>query len=165
VAIHFASEVAFHAFDPPGEIAESLALAFENAKDPAGSPGDVEHVSKRDLGRHGHAVFNVAIPLPLGCQVQRGHEGAAVRRYRPLDEFPDEAAVTHDVELEPKRSVDRRSHVLDRADRHGAQAERNAGRLHSAAHEDLSVAPHHAAQPDRGNGERELRRFADDRRG
>jgi hypothetical protein len=36
--------------------------------------------------------------------------------------------------------------------------------LRSAAHEDLPVASRHAARPDRGNGERKFRSFADDRR-
>ena len=60
-----------------------------------------------------------------------------------------EAAVAHDVELEPERLVDRRRHVLDRADRHGRERVRDAGGLRGAAGEDLAISVHHAAEPDR----------------
>ncbi len=47
---------------------------------------------------------------------------AAFRRHRALDQFLDEAAVLHHVELEPERLLDIGGDVLDRADRHRRSA-------------------------------------------
>src|SRR5262249_31974028 len=69
------------------------------------------------------------------------------------------------VELEPERLADRLCHVLDRADRHGGERERDARRLGRAARQDLAVAVLHAAEPDRRERERERGVLADDRGG
>src|SRR5439155_17885690 len=82
-------------------------------------------------------------------------------RRRPLDQRAHKTAVLHHVELEPERFFDRRRHVLDRADRHGREAERDAGYLRGAAGQNLAVAPLHAAQPDRRERERRCHRLAD----
>jgi len=52
--------------------------------------------------------------------------------------------VLHDVKLKPERLVDVSRNILDRADRHRAQRERNAGRLRHAAGVNLAVAMLHA---------------------
>ena len=95
-------------------------------------------------------------------QVDGQHQRAAFRRRGALDQRAHEAAVLHHIELEPERLVDRRRHVLDRADRHGGERERNAGRLRRAAGEDLAVAMLHAAEPDRRERERQRDLLAED---
>ena len=51
----------------------------------------------------------------------------------------DEAAVAHDVELEPERMVVRGlGHVLDRADAHGRQRERDAEFLRCTGRQDFA---------------------------
>ena len=73
------------------------------------------------------------------------------------------AAVLHHIELEPEWLRHCRRHILDRADRHGGERERDADRLRRAAGEDLAIAPLHSAQPDRRQRERQRGRLADDR--
>ena len=99
---------------------------------------------------------------PSTCRSTVSTSALHLAAARALDQRADEAAVLHDVELEPERLVDRRRDVLDRADRHGRQRERNAGRLRGAAGEDLAVAVLHAAQPDRRQRERQRDRLAED---
>ena len=100
--------------------------------------------------------------LAEDLQIDGEHQRAAFGGRRPLDQRADEAAVLHDVELEPERLVDRCGHILDRADRHGRQRERNAGGLRGAAGENFAVAVLHAAQPDRRQRERQRDRLAED---
>jgi hypothetical protein len=57
-------------------------------------------------------------------------------------------------ELEPERLVDGGRDILDRADRHRALGEGNAGGLRRAAGMNLAIAVLHAEQPDRRQDER-----------
>ena len=95
---------------------------------------------------------------PIDGQHQRG----AFRRDRALDQRLDEAAVLHDVELKPERLVDARCDILDRADRHRALGEGNAGRLRCAAGVDLAVAMLHSEQADRREDQRHRRGLAEE---
>ena len=117
---------------------------------------------KPNFRRHRHAVLDVAVALAEHLQIDGEHQRAAFGRRGARHQFADKAAVAHDVELEPERLVDRRGDVLDRADRHGRQRERNAGRLRGAAGENFAVAVLHAAQPDRRQDQRQRRRLAED---
>ena len=103
--------------------------------------------------------------LPDHLQIDGQHQRAAFGRDRALDQRLDEAAVLHHVELEPERLVDRGSDILDRADRHRAQGERNAGGLRGAAGMDFAVAMLHADQPDRRQDQRHRGGLAEDRGG
>ena len=144
------------------QIAEGLALAAQHAQRPARLGGDVDQVADPDFRRHRHAVAQVAMALPQHLQIDGQHQRAAFGGDRPLDQRAHEAAVLHHIELEPERPLDRGRDVLDRADRHGGKAERDAGRLRGAAGQDLAVAPLHAAQPDRRQRDRQRRRLAHD---
>src|SRR5882762_2035822 len=86
----------------------------------------------------------VAMALAEHLQVDREHQRAALGGGGALDQRLDEAAVLHHVELEPERLAGGLRHVLDRADRHGGERERNAGRLRRATRQDLAVAVLHA---------------------
>jgi hypothetical protein len=104
------------------------------------------------------------VALAQNLQIDSEHEGAAPRRDRALDQRADEAAILHHIELEPERLADRFRHVLDRADRHRAEAKRNAGRVRRAAGQNLPVAVLHATESDRREGDRKLGRLADNGR-
>ena len=160
--IHCDSDVdVLHALDVAGDVAEGLALAAQHAQRPGRLGGDVDEILETQLRRHGHAVLDVAVALAEDLQIDREHERAAFGRRGALDQRADEAAVLHDVELEPERLVDRCRDVLDRADRHGRQRERDARRLRGAAGQDFAVAVLHAAQPDRRQRQRQRDRLAE----
>ena len=117
---------------------------------------------KRDFGGTVMPFLMSRWRWPRTCRSTREDERAAFGRGGALDQRADEAAILHDVELEPERLVDRRRHILDRADRHGRERERNAGRLRRPAGENLAVAMLHAAQPDRRQRQRQRGRLAQD---
>ena len=102
--------------------------------------------------------------LALHLQIDGEYQRAALRRDGALDERLREAAVLHHIELEPERLRGSRRHVLDRADRHGREAEGNAGLLGGAGGEDLAIGILHAGEAGRGERQRQRRRLADDRR-
>src|ERR1700704_1987854 len=136
-----------HALHVAGEIAEGLAFAPEDRERPGRLGRDVDDVRELDLRGNGHAVPEVAMALAEHLQVDREDQRAALRCCGALDQRLDEAAVLHDVELEPERLADRLRHILDRADRHGRERERDAGGLRRTASQDLAVAMLHAAEP------------------
>ena len=96
----------------------------------------------------------IAPALPEQRQIQREHQRRALRRDRPLDERLIEAAIAHQVLLKPERPAGGRAHVLDRADRHGAQAERDAERRGGPRAEDFPVGVEQSGEPGRRDGER-----------
>src|SRR5262249_59047780 len=128
---------ALHAAHVAREIAEGLAPATQDRKRPLRLGRDVDDVAELDLGRHRHAVPDVAVALAEYLQVDGKHQRAALGGGSALDQSADEAAILHHVELEPERLAYRLGHVLDRADRHGGERERNARRLGRAARQDL----------------------------
>ena len=67
-----------HAPHVAGEIAEGLALALEDRKRPCRLDGDVDEVGEPDLGRHRHAVADVAMALAEHLQIDREHQRAAL---------------------------------------------------------------------------------------
>ena len=163
-AIHFDSTVTFvHAGIVAGDIAERLALAAQHAQRPSRLGGDVDKIFDADFRRNGHAVLDVAVALTDDLKVDGENERAAFGGGGALDQRADVAAILHDVELEPERLVDRRRDILDGADRHGRQRERNSRLLRGAARQDLAVAVLHAAKPDRRQRERQRRGLAEDR--
>ena len=99
---------------------------------------------------------------PRILQVDGEHQRAALRRDCALDQRLAEAAVLHDVELEPERLLDIGGDVLDRADRHGRERVRDAGCLRRAAGKDFAVADLHAGGADRREDQRHARVFAED---
>ena len=162
--VHCASDLTFvHAFDVAGEVAEGLALALEDA--PAPRPACWR--CRRDW--RGVIRGGTVMPLrmsrwrwPSTCRstvsTSALHFALAARWINSLDE----AAVAHDVELEPERFRYSRGNVLDRADRHGGEREGDAGGLRRAGGKNFAVAVLHAAQPDRRQRDRRRRRRADD---
>ena len=146
-----------------GEIAEGPALGAGDAERPARFAGDIDEIPDAQLGRNGHAVLDIAMALAEHLQVDREHQRAAFGRDRPLDQGAHETAVLHDVELEPERLVDGLRDILDRADRHGREAERDAGFLRRAAGQNLAVTMLHPAKPDRRQRQRQRDRLAEDR--
>ena len=143
------------ALEVTDQIAEGAALAAQHAGDPGRLGGEIEQLRQRPFRRHRHAVLDVGMALPDHLQVDGQHQRAAFRRDRALDQRLDEAAVLHDVELEPERLVDIIGDVLDRADRHRAQRVGDAGGLRGAAGVDFAVAVLHAGQPDRRQDQRQ----------
>ena len=89
------------------------------------------------------------MPLALDLQVEREHERRALRRFRTLDEGGGEAAIAHDVELEPERLAGAFGHVLDRADRHRGERERHAECIGGARCKDLAIGPVETEEPHR----------------
>jgi hypothetical protein len=61
-----------------------------------------------------------------------------------VDQPIDEVAVAHDIELEPEGSVGVPRHVLDGADAHCRQRERDAGARGGAGGEDFAVGMLHS---------------------
>ena len=51
---------------------------------------------------------------------------------RAIEQLGIEAAIAHEIDLEPERFLHRAAHVLDRADGHGGKAERHAESLRGA---------------------------------
>jgi hypothetical protein len=84
------------------------------------------------------------VALPEHLQINSQDQRAAFCGDCALDQRLDEAAVLHDVKLKPERPGDIGGNVFDRADRHRAQRERNAGSLCRAAGDDFAVAMLHA---------------------
>ena len=85
--------------------------------------------------------------------VQPASRGARDHRF-------GKATVAEDVELKPERPLDRRAHVLDRADRHGGEREADAGFLGRARRQHLAVAVHQAGQAGRRDRDRHRHLFA-----
>ena len=146
-----------------GEVAEGAALAAQHAGDPGRLGGEIDQFRQRPFRRHRHAVLDVLVALPDHLQVDGQHQRAAFGGDRALDQRLDEAAVLHHVELEPERLVDGGRDVLDRADRHRALGEGNAGGLRGAAGVNLAVAMLHAEQADRRQDQRQRGGLAEDR--
>ncbi len=114
------------------------------------------------LRRHRQAVLDVLMALAQHLQIHRQHQRAAFRRHGALDQFLDEAAILHDVELKPEWLVDIFRHVLDRIDRHRAQRIRDAGGLRGAAGMNLAVAVLHAGRAHRRQDQRQVRFLTED---
>src|SRR4029077_6633077 len=151
------------AADMAGEVAEGPAPAARDAQRPCRFGRDFDDVADAHFRRHGQAVLDVAVALAEDLQIDSEDERAAFGGGGALDPPAHEAAILHDIELEPEWLCHRRRHVLDRADRHGGKAERDARFLRRPAGEDLAVAVLHAAKPDRRQGKRQRGRFAQDR--
>ena len=137
------------ALDVADDVAEAAPLRAEHAQAPARLGHQVEQVGERRLGRRGQAVLQVLVALAEDLQVEREHQRAAVGRLGAVDQPLDEVAVAHHVELEPERRLGVRGDVLDRADAHRRQRERDAELLGRARREDLAVGVLHAGQAGR----------------
>jgi hypothetical protein len=100
----------------------------------------------------------------MALAVHRQIDGQEQRRAfggrRALDQRLHEAAVAHDVKLEPERLGDRPRDILDRTDRHGGLTELDAGRVRGAAGEDFAIGVLHAGKPGRRQRERHGQLFA-----
>jgi hypothetical protein len=118
-------------------------------------------LAERRLGRRRQAVLDVLVALAEDLQVQRDHQRRAAGRLGAVDQALDEVAVAHHVQLEPERVVvGALGHVLDRADAHGRQRERDAERLGRPRRQDLAVGMLHAGQAGRRDGDRHGHRLA-----
>src|SRR6516225_3667686 len=134
-----------HARIMAGNIAERLALAASDAQQPCWFGSDVDYVLDPDLGRHGHAVLNIAVALANDLQIHSENERAAFGGGSAFDQGADVTAIFHDVELEPERLFDGAGDVFDRTDRHGRKREWNAGVMRRSAGENFTVAVLHSA--------------------
>jgi hypothetical protein len=111
---------------------------------------------QRRLGRRGQAVLQVLVALADHLQVQRQHQRAALGHLAALDHAGHGLAVAHHVELEPERRRGVLRDVLDRADAHGRQRERDAELLGRLGRLDLAVGALHAGQAHRRDAHRHL---------
>src|ERR1700704_117271 len=96
-----------------GQITECPSLAPENTQYPGRFGRHVDDVLQLDLGRDAKAVLDVAMALPQHLQVDRHHQRAALGCGGTLDHGTHEAAIPHDIELEPEPFLDCCGHVLD----------------------------------------------------
>ena len=88
----------------------------------SGKSGDLTKIGQFGIGFKSVYAYTATPRVHSGAehfQIDGQHQCAALRRRRALDQFADEAAVAHHVELKPERLVDGGRHVLDRIDRHG----------------------------------------------
>ncbi len=102
--------------------------------------------------------------LAEDLQVEREDERAAARGAGALEQALHEGAVAQHVRLEPERRLRVRGDVLDRADAHHAERERDAELLGGARGEDLAVGVLHPGESGRRDRDRHLHRDADHRR-
>ena len=137
------------ALDVADDVAEAAPLGAQHAQAPARLGRQVDDVGERRLGRRGQAVLQVLVALAEDLQVEREHQRAALRGLGAVDQALDEVAVAHHVELEPERRLGVRGDVLDRADAHRRQRERDAELLGRARGQDLAVGVLHAGQAGR----------------
>ena len=79
---------------------------------------DLERVLQRETRRNGQAVLRVAAPQALHRHVDGEHDGRAVGRLGAVQQLHVEAAIAHQVDLEPERLLHRAAHVFDGADGH-----------------------------------------------
>ena len=101
---------------------------------------------------------------PRICRSSVSTSARAAGGLGAVDQALDEVAVAHHVELEPERLRRGAGDVLDRADAHRRQRERDAELLRRARGEDLAVGVLHAGQPDRRDRHRHRDVGADHRR-
>ena len=140
----------------PVDIAERLALAEQaRPQSSAGFERRCAIVFKPIARRDGKAVVNIAMALPENLQVGGQNQRAALGGAGAGDEVGDEAAVFHEIELEPEGLLDRRRHILDRTDRQGAERVGNAGLFSGARGGDFAVTMRHAGHADRPQCERQ----------
>ncbi len=125
---------------------------------------NVDQIRKRHFERNRQTVADVVMPLSEHSEIERDDQRAALRGDCTSDQIADEAAIAHDVQLEPKRLLDGFGDVFDRADRHRAERERNSGGLRGASGKNLAVTVLHAADADRSQDERQRCRLAENRR-
>src|SRR5207244_1069599 len=118
----------------------------EHGQAPARFGGEVDQVCERGPGRRAQPVLQVLVPLRQDLQIERQHQRGAAGGSGALDQALDEPAVPHHVQLEPERRLRVRGDVLDRADAHRRQRERNAEALGGASRQDLAVCMLHARE-------------------
>ena len=133
------------ALDVADQIAEGPPLAAQHAGRPRPAWWRNRPVSTATIPAAPYMPFLMsAWRCPITCRstvrTSALHLAAIARSTSALDE----AAVLHDVELEPERLVDGARDILDRADRHRARRERNACGLRGAAGVNFAVAMLHA---------------------
>ncbi len=153
-----------HVADPldmTDQIAEGMAPCAHHAQPPAWLEGDVDRVAQRRDHRGAQLVLQVLVALADHLQVQCQHQRAATRGLAAVDHARHGLAVTHHVELEPERRAGVFGDVLDRADAHRRQGERNAELLGRPRGEDLAVGVLHAGQAHRRNRHRHFYGAAD----
>ena len=136
------------AFHVAVDVAELAPLGVQHAPAPVRLGHQVEQVAHGGLGRRRQAVLDVLVPLAHDLQVERDDQCRTVGGARAVDQPADEVAVAHDVELEPERvAAGGFGNVLDGADAHGRERERNAELFGSARREDFAVGMLHAGEP------------------
>jgi hypothetical protein len=98
------------------------------------------------LGGRRQAVLDVLVALAQDLQIQRELQRRAVGGLGAVDQALDEVAVAHHVQLEPEAGAGVLGHVLDGADAHGRQRERNAKRLGRTRAQNFAIGVLHARQ-------------------
>ena len=105
-------------------------------------------------------VLDVGVALAAHGEIDRHEQRRAFCGPRPFDHRLAEAAIAEHVELEPERFADRALHVLDRTDRHGGQAELDAGGFGRAGGKHLAITMDQAREPGWRDCERHRDRLA-----
>ena len=150
---------AAHVADPldvADQVAEGVASGAGHAQAPARLGQQVDDVAQRWPRWRGQAVFQIFVALADHLQVEREHQRAALRNLAAVDHAGHGLAVAHHVELEPERRARVLRNVLDRADAHRAQRERDAELLGRAGSVDFAIGMLHAGQAHRGDADRHL---------
>lgn len=77
--------------------------------------------------RQRQAIANVIMALAKDLQIEGEHKRRALGLLGAIDEVFDEFAVLHHIELEPEGLACGLRHILNRADGHCGERERNTG--------------------------------------
>ncbi len=134
------------------DVAELPALGAKHGHAPARLRHHVDDVGDGELRRGGKPVLDVLVALAEHLEIERKHQRGAVRGLGAVDKPADEIPVPHDVELEHEGGRAVGGHILDRADAHRRQAERDAEPGGRTCRKDLAIRMLHAGEA--GGGER-----------
>ena len=125
----------------------ACALAQQHAREPTRTHENLPGVTRRQPCRHRQPVLRILASQRLHGQIEGDHERRAAGLARTRDQRLVEAAISHQVQLEPEVALYRGAHVFDGTDRHGAQAEGHAGALRGACGLDLTIAMEKPVRP------------------
>jgi len=131
------------------DIAEAATPGAQHVHAPEGLGRQLQAMVDRPLGRRREPVAQILVALAEDLQVERQHQRRAFGRLGAVDQVCDELAILHHVELEPEGLRGHRGDVLDRADRHRRQRERDAEFFRRLGRQHLAVGMLHAAEAGR----------------
>jgi len=132
------------------------------AQSPARVSQHVQHRAQRRPSRRA-----VVAPVPFAAAEHVGiggeHQRLVARGGRAADDVACDAAVLHDIQLQPQPPAGARGDVLEARRREGAEREGDAEGGRCAGQGDVTVRVQHAVEAGRGDDERGIRLAPEDR--